>query len=183
MTRPWQGVVGESFTPEEFQNYCDAWAANLEGDAWKPEFVVLHNTQLPTYEKPSNDVWRKGPNGINNIRALEHFYQNVKGWSAGPHLFVADLIWVFTPLTVHGVHSPSWNEITWGVESVGDYDTEEFADPVRENVISALKSLHQASGIDPVTLKLHREDPLTEHACPGKNIIKSEIVREVADRL
>src|SRR5712692_11270909 len=46
-----------------------------------------------------------------------------------PHLFVADdLIWVFTPLTVSGVHSPSWNSITWGVEMVGNFDTEDFQD-------------------------------------------------------
>jgi hypothetical protein len=175
-------VVGESFDPDGFQNYCDAWAANV-GAGWTPEFIVLHNTQLPTYEKESSDVWRKGAEGIHNIRALENYYKNVKKWSAGPHLFVADLIWVFTPLTTHGTHSPSWNEITWGVETVGDYETEEFTDPVHENLISALKSLHQASGIDPITLRLHREDPLTDHACPGKNIIKADVIREVADRL
>jgi hypothetical protein len=34
-------------------------------------------------------------------------------------------------------------------------------------------------GIDPVTMRLHKEDALTTHACPGKNVSKSEIIREV----
>ena len=62
-----------------------------------------------------------------------------------PHLFVADdLIWVFTPLTVAGVHSPSWNDVAWGVEMVGEYDIETFGDAVRDNTVSALAALHRA---------------------------------------
>ena len=91
------------------------------------------------------------------MRNLENFYQNVQKWSAGPHLFVADdLIWVFTPLNVSGVHSPSWNGISWGVEMVGDYAVEPFDPAVRDNTLSALATLHAALGLNPDTLRLHK---------------------------
>jgi hypothetical protein len=179
MTRPWQATVSKSFTPATFQEYMDEYVSNLSGPDWVPDFVVVHNTAIPRYNR-----WHKGENGLLNIRALEAYYRWDQKWSAGPHLFVADLIWVFTPLTVPGVHSPSWNGVAWGVETVGDYDKEPFVDPVRENLISALKSMHGALGADPVTMKFHREDPLTTHkGCPGANIHKPELVRLVAERL
>ncbi|HEV2715317.1 MAG TPA: hypothetical protein VGU64_08645, partial [Terriglobales bacterium] len=68
--------------------------------------------------------WHKH-SGEERMRALERYYRDENHWSGGPHLFVADdLMWVFTPLNVPGVHSPSWNRVAWGVELVGDYDKE-----------------------------------------------------------
>ena len=40
-----------------------------------------------------------------------------KGWSGGPHLFIAnDGIWEFNRLTKPGVHAPSWNKVALGVD-------------------------------------------------------------------
>jgi len=118
------------------------------------------------------------------MRNLEDFYRNVQQWSAGPHLFVADdLIWVFTPLTVPGVHSPSWNSIAWGVEMVGDYNTEPFSPQVRDNAVGALATLHAALGLDPNGMRLHKEDPKTTHDCPGKNVDKTDMIQRVLDHL
>jgi hypothetical protein len=116
---------------------------------------------------------------------LESYYRDQQGWSAGPHLFVADdFIWVFTALTTSGVHSPSWNGISWGVEIVGNYEQEPFSPGVRENAVDALAVLHAVRGIGPDTLRFHKEDPKTTHKnCPGKNIDKADPIQRVLDRM
>ncbi|MFN7997439.1 MAG: peptidoglycan recognition family protein [Bryobacteraceae bacterium] len=170
----WKGIVGKGFAPDDFAGYV----ASLTFGAWRPQFVVLHNTASPTLAQ-----WHSVP-GAQRIQNLENFYKNVQQWSAGPHLFVADdLIWVFTPLTVPGVHSPSWNSISWGVEMVGDYESEPFGDAVRNNAIQALSVLHATVGLDPTNLKLHKEDPRTTHICPGRNVLKAEMIQAIHDLL
>ena len=170
----WKGIVGDGFTPEQFENYI----ATVSFDSWRPQFIVLHNTAVPTLGQ-----WHDAP-GEQRMRSLEHYYRDIQHWSAGPHLFVADdLIWVFTPLNVPGVHSPSWNAISWGVEMVGDYTVEELSDPVRINVVSAVSSLHALMGMDPNALRFHKEDPRTTHNCPGQQIIKTEVISWIVERM
>lgn len=165
----WKGIIGKSFSPDEF----DVYVASLSFVNWRPQFVVLHNTAAPTLAQ-----WHSVP-GQTRMTNLESYYRDSMQWSAGPHLFVADdLIWVFTPLTVSGVHSPSWNLISWGVEMVGDFSTEVFKSPQKDNVIRALAALHSAMGLDPNTLRLHREDPKTTHLCPGSGVSKSDVIQE-----
>lgn len=170
----WKGIVGKSFTPGAFNDYVAA----ITFPTWRPQFVVLHNTATPKLAD-----WHSLPGEV-RMRNLENYYKNDQQWSAGPHLFVADdLIWVFTPLNLSGVHSPSWNAMAWGVEMVGDYSVEPFGAAVRENVISALATLHAALGLNPDMLRLHKEDPKTTHICPGKHVIKSDIIQEVHAKL
>ena len=170
----WKGIVGQSFSPDQFDQYI----AGLSFNTWRPQFVVLHNTGAPTLAQ-----WHSVP-GATRMANLESYYRDQMKWSAGPHLFVADdLIWVFTPLTVPGVHSPSWNLISWGVEMVGDFDKENFADPQKNNVFRALAALHSTLGLHPDTLRLHREDPKTTHACPGSNITKADVIEQTVAML
>jgi len=174
----WKGIVEQAFTPEAFDRYCHT----LAWTAWLPSFIVLHNTQIPNLAQR--------PNGLSaaHIRGLEEFYRDEQGWRAGPHLFVDDRqIWVFTPLTVSGTHSPSWNKLALGVEMLGDYDTESFTDgrglAVRRNAVAAIASLSAVLGLDPQSMRLHREDPLTTHACPGTQVRKLEIIQAVSDMI
>src|SRR5262245_39930043 len=158
----WKGIVGESFSPEEFDRYCHT----LQWTAWRPSFIALHNTASPSLAQRPNGLTKQ------HIKNLEAYYRDEKGWKAGPHLFVDDKqIWVFTPLTVSGVHSPSWNKLALGVEMLGDYDSEAFDSgrglKVRKHAVAALATLSAVLGIDPASMKLHREDPATTHACPG----------------
>ena len=170
----WKGIVGRGFTPQDFSSYV----ASIAFGAWRPQFVVLHNTAVPKLAD-----WHAVP-GEARMRNLENYYKNVQQWSAGPHLFVADdLIWVFTPLDTPGVHSPSWNAISWGAEMVGDYSVEDFSPAVRNNVLSALGTLHAAMGIDPKSLRLHKEDPRTTHICPGMKVAKTDIIAGVQQQL
>jgi hypothetical protein len=166
----WKGIVGKSFVPTAF----DSYVSQLKFDQWRPQFVVLHNTANPKLSQ-----WHS-VSGEQRMKNLEHFYKNTQKWSAGPHLFVADdLIWVFTPLTVSGVHSPSWNSVAWGVEMVGDFNAEPFDARVRDNAVAALATLHAVLGLDPKTLKLHKEDKKTTHDCPGKNVVKQDIIDRI----
>lgn len=70
---------------------------------------------------------------------------------------------------------------------LGDYEKEPFdsgrGSKVRDNSVAALATLCAILGIDPQTMRLHREDPLTTHACPGKNVRKLEVIQEVQDLL
>ncbi len=171
---PWKGIVNRSFSPDQFADYV----ASLNFSIWRPQFVVLHNTASPTFAQ-----WHQVP-GPQRMLNLERFYRDVQHWSAGPHLFVADdLIWAFTPLTTPGVHSPSWNAISWGVEMVGDYATEPFNPAVMNNTVAALATLYSTLGKDPSTLRLHREDPKTTHLCPGTNVVKTQIIELVQTQM
>jgi hypothetical protein len=172
----WKGIVAKSFSTADFDNYLHS----LQWNTWRPSFIVLHNTAIPKLSDR--------PQGLTlaHIRGLEAFYRDVQKWSAGPHLFVDDLqIWAFTPLTMTGVHSPSWNSVAIGIEILGDYESEAFDSGrglnVRKNAVSAMASLSAILGLDPTTMRLHREDPKTTHACPGSNVHKSEVIQEVND--
>jgi hypothetical protein len=171
----WKGIIGQGFTAAQFPDYV----ASTQFGVWRPQFVVLHNTFIPRLSQ-----WHSVP-GLQRMKALEHFYRDIQGWSAGPHLFVADdLIWAFTPLNTPGVHSPSWNAISWGVELVGDYSVEQLVPTLQENAVSALATLHASIGLDPDGLRLHKEDPKTTHkGCPGSNIVKADVIQWIVDRL
>jgi N-acetylmuramoyl-L-alanine amidase len=174
----WKGIVGRSFSSAGF----DAYAHTLQWTTWRPAFIVLHNTAAPSLAQ------RPGGLTEQHIHALEAFYRDTQKWNAGPHLFVDDRqIWVFTPLTMSGVHSPSWNKIALGIEMLGDYETEAFNQgrglQVRDNAVAAIATLTAALGLDPETMRIHREDPLTTHACPGRNVRKLEVIQQVKDLL
>src|SRR6202521_3073254 len=172
----WKEIVGRSFTPDEFDTYCHT----LQWTTWRPSFIVLHNTATPSLAQR--------PDGLTmqHIRNLEVFYRDTQKWTGDPHLFIDDRqIWVFTPLTVSGTHSPSWNKVALGFEMLGNYESEAFGTErgaqVRRNTVAALTTVSAILGIDCQTMRIHREDPLTTHACPGKNVRKLEIIQEVQD--
>ncbi len=172
----WKGIVGTSFSPQDFDAYC----RSLAWSNWRPRFIALHNTAVPSLAQRPAGLTRE------HILNLERYYRDEKGWSAGPHLFVDDKqIWVFTPLTTSGVHSPSWNSTALGIEMLGDYEREAFnsgrGQKVRQNAVAAMASLSAVLGLDATSMRLHREDPATTHACPGKNVKKLEVIQEVQD--
>jgi hypothetical protein len=178
----WTEPICKRFSPAEFETYVRGLTITI----WKPDFVVLHNTYDPTLTKriAGCDFWPDFT-GETHMRGFVRYYRDELQWHAGPHLFVEPAgIWVFSPLTAPGVHSPSWNGVSWGVEMIGDYSIEELPDAMKTNVAAALAVLHGARGLDPGTLRLHHEDPATtHHDCPGKNIVKADVIQWVRDRL
>ncbi len=166
-----------------------AYAAKLKWAAWKPKFVVLHNSGEPNLAQ-----WTHGSMGLKDgarrLGNLNHYYQSL-GWHSGPHLFIApDLIWVACDLTRDGVHASCFNKFSLGVEMVGDYGRESFVAgdgaKVRDNTVAALATLHKALGIRPdgyalgkSGLHFHKECLRDRHDCPGKNVSKPDMVKRV----
>jgi hypothetical protein len=175
MSRAWQGIVGRGMTAAQF----DAYVTELPMSTWRPRFCVVHNTGVPEFS-----AWHRVP-GPTRMAALERYYRDDQKWSAGPHVFVADdLIWPFTPLYTPGVHAPSWNQIAWGVEFVGDFNSEQVPTALFGNGISALATLHRKAELDPAKIRLHREDPLTTHkVCPGDHLSKTAVIANVQGAL
>jgi len=171
-------IVGRRFTPDEFEAYTAAEPLRT----WKPEFVVLHNTSSPTLAQRKNGFT---PEHIHNLHG---FYMG-KGWSGCPHLFVdQNGIWVLNPLGRRGVHSPSWNAISWGVEMLGEYETEEFQSGpgalVRDNAMAAVASLCRRGGFPAESIRFHKEDPRTTHTtCPGAKVSKDWVIAAARERM
>ncbi len=171
----WKPIVGLSFQTDGFRTYCQS----LHWTSWRPSFIVLHNTGVPALADCPNGITK------NTIDGFVNYYRDEKHWSAGPHLFVDDhQIWVFTPLTTTGVHAPSWNAISLGVEMLGNYDNDLFdsgrGQLVQQNAVAAIAILSGVLGLDPKTMKLHKEDPKTTHKdCPGRNVDKAKFINEV----
>lgn len=175
----WKQTVSKGFTAREFYGYVHG----LNFGLWRPQFVVLHHTGTPTLAQ-----WQAA-GGEAMIEQLTVKYRDTLKWIAGPHLFIADdLIWVYTPLTTSGIHSPSWNHLSWGVVLVGDYHREQFDSgpglAVKNNCIDALTALHMFSGLSPDTLRFHKEDPdTTRDDCPGWRVHKKDILKPLTQRL
>ena len=97
------------------------------------------------------------------MQNLVAFYRDQQGWSAGPHCFVdQNGIWAFTPLMTPGVHTPFWNSISWGIETLGEYMSEKFVDPIHSNLVACVATLHMTAGLDIGSLRFHKEDPRTK---------------------
>jgi hypothetical protein len=174
----WKGIVGIAYTPDEFDSYAHA----LTWTAWRPSFIVLHNTASPTLAQRPNGFTKQ------HILNLESFFRDKQKWKAGPHLFIDDKqIWAFTPMTMSGVHSPSWNKVSLGFEMLGDYDKDEFDSGrglrVQKNAVAAVATMSAVLGLNPDSMKLHKEDHLTTHACPGKKVVKSKFIDKVKELL
>lgn len=199
---PWTTIVGKKMTVSELRMFVQS----LDFSRWRPSLIVWHNTAAPTLAqwKKSADVDRAAGRvpGITRIRNLETYFRDQRGWSSGPHAFVADDgVWGFTPFNVKGTHSPSWNGTAIGIEMVGDYDREDDdAGPgllVRKNTVALTAILCEKLGLAPeigvvVSKKpfkttgnifLHKQDPLTTHDCPGADVARDheEMVQEVRE--
>lgn len=179
---PWTSIVetsrqGQGLTIDGFRAYF-----NLRPfTSWRPSFMVLHNTGLPTLATLQANgefdtySWKGRTPAAQRILNLEKYYRDDQGWSAGPHAFVADdYIWPFTPMNMRGVHSPSWNGTALGIELVGDYEREDpysgFGLKAYRNAVALFGIVHATLGLDPQTIKFHRQDPRTTHRCPGARL-------------
>lgn len=191
-------IVRRKFTVDEFDDYC----SNVIVGNWA-EFVALHNTAIPSIIQRKDASGRVGVLTPAHIDGLHSYYQfqapvskTKKGWKGGPHLFVdRDGIWVFNPLDRVGRHSPGFNSKAWGVEMLGNYTSVPVRDQpnldsfdsgvgleIRHNAMRAVAALLKRLGVTQVSsasLKLHRDDTETNHACPGERVIRAEVYTEV----
>lgn len=154
--------------------------------AWRPNFVTMHHTggpSLKTWEgygkraKPITDAqW---------MTNLAGYYGNEMKWSAGPHFFFTPKNFCILSLpNKRGVHAVSFNALSWGVECVGDFDSEPFTAELASRYAEGLACLHIAAGLEPEDYKFkvrglhfHRDDPKTSKTCPGTKVSKELMVR------
>jgi hypothetical protein len=177
----WRGreTALELHNIDEFKTYM----RSLNYNNWRPSGIVQHNTASPTLYQ----WWHSVP-PAERMENLKDYYYNEMGWSAGPHVFVDGVsYWVMTDLNVSGVHSPSWNGTRLGIEMVGDYDTESDETGMGKDVMDMTIALFGECcaffGWEPNNdkVKQHKEDPATDHDCPGANVIKSEFLTDVTN--
>lgn len=147
---------------------------------WKPQGITLHNTAAPNLKQ-----WAElGPAHDARIRNLESYYENELGWHAGPHWFVSRswINWFSDPLH-SGVHSRCWNSTRFGIEMVGDFNAEEFNGGdgalVRDNAVFLIAALNNKFGFKAEDLTFHKECKLDNHDCPGKNVVKADVIARV----
>ena len=170
-----RGMIKRGGTPEQFLRYLHD---ELKMGAWKPEMIIWHNT-----DKPRQSNWPgrvEHSDGSIEILTPQKRLDNMSvSWTAAhfaaaPHLMLPPdgMVWLLWPLWKIGTHSPSWNKVSWGVETVGNFDLE-IPTPAMlrtRNIVGA--GLYNFLGIkaDKNTCKLHKQDPLTKHRdCPGVN--------------
>lgn len=156
----------------------------LTGQVWDPqgfvEFlrsqdlswakgITLHHTGTPSLGQR--------PHGfrLQHMRNLQHFYQNERGWSAGPHLFVDDdQIFGLSSLERRGVHAVSFNATHIGIEVLGNYDHEDPASgrglACWQTAAKACAAILAKRGWVASCVNFHRDDPKTSKTCPGSRV-------------
>lgn len=170
----WKGIVGERFAVEDFARYLE----KVEWKLWKPQGITLHHTGVPDLEMRPNGFTPK------HIQGLESYYRDVKKWQSAPHLFIdQDGIWVFTPLTLKGVHAVSFNRTHIGIEMLGNYDVEAWHPKVRSQSIESMALLCARLQITPGQINFHRNDPLTRKSCPGVHIGLATVQAQVKEQV
>lgn len=173
-------IVGKKWTAEQFEKYIQTvklgWANS----------VTVHHTASPSLaQRPQG--WLSS-----HLSNLKHFYQRVLKWSRGPHLFTdEDEIWGMSSLWERGVHAVSFNKDSIGIETLGNYDTE---DPTSGRGLQCWTMTAAATAIilkrmgrepNENTVKFHRDDPRTSKTCPGRKVQKRwflDLVRAYFDK-
>ena len=170
-------------TDEEFAKYIkkSVYKSLHEAGHWHPNKIVLHNTDVPSIAMRPNGF------SLHDMTALDNYYGLHMGWTAGPAAFVdQNGIWIFTGFLNPGVHSPSWNSTSWGIEQLGNFDHEPYksgdGQRIKGHVIAMLAILSIAADLplDAETLRFHKEDTATTHVrCPGAACQKQDILDAV----
>lgn len=163
-------------------------ATHFDGN-FQPKFLCIHNTSVPDIAlfnhwkavgKPTFEQW---------LQNLGAYYAGL-GWNSMPHAFVAPdgRIGLGAPFNVSGTHSPSWNRIAIGIETVGEFERETFdGTPSQTALVALAGELHKRLGLEPDHyikgvrgIHFHKEDLASSHrTCPGKHLEKPKFVADV----
>ena len=176
----WADFSGKAYSRDGFLARLD----ELRWSSWAPEGIILHNTAAPTLAQ-----WAEsGPAHEQRIKNLQQYYEGM-GWHGGPHWFVSRH-WIneFSNPLRRGTHSPSFNATHFGIEMVGDFAREPFNSGdgalVRDNAVFVMAALCHEFDWDPTkAIKLHKEDKLTNHDCPGKFVVKADVIARVVQEM
>lgn len=165
--------VGKSYdTPEDLYSHLRALRTGEALGHWKPQGIVMHHTYFP-------DLSMR-PEGFDAqlIKNAAHGYVHDRGWRSGPHLFIDDhKAWGMTPFTEPGTHAVSFNRTRFGVEVLGNYDTDADKESPRGRkcwikAAQYVAAICAAMRWDATarTIVGHRDDGATDRTCPGTKI-------------
>lgn len=180
-------ILRKKLTRTEFVDYV----SQKHFGTIPPTEIVVHHTWRPTKE-----TW----NGVTTIDGLKSYYEGL-GWSAGPHLFVAeDGIWLFTDMAEVGIHAGEGNA-TWekngqiikgysvaggtllsytiGLEVVGDYDNKVWEGETLLNALGAITALKKRLGMTNTRIRFHRE--YSPKTCPGNAITREWLEKKITE--
>lgn len=173
-------IVGRRFSPGQFIEYVK-WVKDNEDYTWSPSGITMHHTAFPDLSIRPDGFTEQ------HMINMRHGYMTDNGWRHGPHIFTDDHgIWVFNPLSIHGVHAVSYNFTRYGIEMLGNFDTEsDWNHPrgiaSRQNGQFAAAVLMKYAGISRAKLNFHRHDPETSKTCPGTFVPFSKFEEEVLE--
>jgi len=165
-------AVGKVWTPETLREELK----KVPVPKWF-KAITIHHTAAPSLtQRPKGFT-------LQHIINIRDFYINKKHWDRGPHFFVdEDQIFGMTPVTEKGIHAASFNSFALGIETLGDYDSE---DPKSGRGLACwtecaklVNVLCEWAGIVPTekTILFHREDPKTSKTCPGTKVNKTWVL-------
>jgi len=194
----WPNFDGKPYTREQLSARIDAcdfskWK-HKNGSLGKPAFITLHNTAVPDIKLWMTWTPAKRQQYIHN---MQPYYEKM-GWRGGPHFFVtpqADICaFGFNDLMAAGTHASCFNNVSIGIEMVGDFSREAFdkgpGAQVADNAIFLLALLHNKIGLTPTPytynkqgLHFHIECKADNHGCPGKFVRKPDVVTRVKAKM
>lgn len=153
-----------------------AYLVTVPRPAWCKK-ICEHNTYIPNEYQ-----WR----GMASMNAMMATYIG-KGWSAGPHLYLAaeapnpsDIgIWQMTPLSHQGVHAGPCNDIALGVESVADWQARPPSPAQYQLLLDVTRAIMRQWMIPPENVVVHREC-MPGRTCPGKYLEASALRADLA---
>jgi N-acetylmuramoyl-L-alanine amidase len=164
---PMKNLVYKEFDADGFDDYCDGLFKLMK---WRPSMVVIHCTGVPS------TTWdtTKFPS-LKRLEFMSETWIKAK-FKGAPHLVVTPQgrILVANPLTQAGTHSPSYNNIAFGIENVGNFNNEEMNPVQREATSRAAAALFRlmSKTADTRSLIPHCADVKTTHkSCPGSHIM------------
>jgi hypothetical protein len=128
--------------------------------------ITNHNTYIPNEQQ-----WR----GLVSMTSMKQTYIG-KGWSAGPHLFLAAEapnpadrgIFQMTPLPHVGVHAGPCNNNHLGIENVGDFDARPPSPAQYQLAVAVNRAILHAWMMVPNAVNVHREC-MSGRTCPGRH--------------
>jgi len=171
-------LTGRSWETDEFREYVSnlnlSWANS----------VTVHHTYNPDLKgRPRG--WQ--PSHLKNLR---YYYQNILGWSAGPHLFTDEhKVFGLCSLEKKGVHAVSFNHDSIAIEMLGNYDSEtplsgrglEVVTLTAKTVAILLEKMDTKATTE--SIHFHRDDPKTFKSCPGNLLEKNWFVSLVKKQM
>ncbi len=194
----WPNFDGKPYTRAQLVahiNACDfATWLRKDGSRGKPAFITLHNTSSPDIKLWLSWAPAKRQQYILN---MQPYYEKM-GWRGGPHFFVPPqddiCAFGFNDLMAAGTHASCFNNVSIGIEMVGEFNYDKFDSgpgaQVADNAVYLMALLHNKIGLTPNPyvydqrgLHFHIECKADNHDCPGSMVHKPDVVGRVAAKM